>query len=115
VRTFDDPAQAVRVAAGERFAVRLETNPSTGYLWHPEVDDIYLELIEQTFEPDGEAVGAAGYEVCSFRALASGETQVSLEYRRPWEQEPIQTRQFQVEISPDQPSDPDPHEHERMA
>jgi predicted secreted protein len=115
VRTFDDPAQAVRVAVGERFAVRLETNPSTGYLWHAEADDRYLELIEQSFELGSGAVGAAGYEVCRFRALVSGETQINLQYRRPWEQEPIQTQQFRVEISAGQPPDPDLHEPERMA
>jgi len=33
LRSFDDPAQAIQIAAGETFEVRLAGNPTTGYTW----------------------------------------------------------------------------------
>jgi inhibitor of cysteine peptidase len=84
LRSFDDPAQAIQVAAGETFAVRLAGNPTTGYTWQANVDSSYLELVYQEFEPGGEGVGAGGHEVFRFRARETGETEIVFEYRRPW-------------------------------
>jgi inhibitor of cysteine peptidase len=84
LRSFDDPAQAIHVASGETFAVRLAGNPTTGYTWQASVDSPNLELVGQEFEPAGEGIGAGGHEVFRFRALAAGETEIVLEYRRPW-------------------------------
>jgi inhibitor of cysteine peptidase len=84
LRSYDDTAQAIQVAAGEAFAVRLAGNPTTGYTWQASVDSSYLELVDQEFEPRGEGVGAGGHEVFRFRARATGETEIGFEYRRPW-------------------------------
>jgi predicted secreted protein len=84
LRRFDDPAQAIQVAVGETFAVRLAGNPTTGYTWQASVDSTYLELVGQEFEPGAEGVGAGGHEVSRFRARAAGETEIVFEYRRPW-------------------------------
>lgn len=84
MRSFDDPAQTIQVAAGEAFAVRLAGNPTTGYTWQASVDRSCLELIDQQFEPGGEGVGAGGHEVFRFRARATDQTEIVFEYRRPW-------------------------------
>jgi inhibitor of cysteine peptidase len=84
VRSYDNPAQAIQVAPGEAFAVRLAGNPTTGYTWRASVDSSYLELVGREFEPRGEGVGAGGHEVFRFRAQAAGETEIIFEYRRPW-------------------------------
>jgi predicted secreted protein len=62
------------------------------------VDARYLELIAQEFETAGEGVGAAGHEVCRFRALKAGNTRIALVYQRPWDREARDTRQFEVVI-----------------
>ncbi len=98
MQRFDDPASAVRVAMGETFAVALKGNPTTGYTWHASVDARYLELVAQEFEPAGEGVGAGGHEVCRFRTLQAGETQITFVYRRPWDTEARDKRLFQVVI-----------------
>jgi len=98
VQTFEDPARTIRVAPGAYFAVRLPGNPTTGYVWHAQVDDRFLESVAQTFEPDNEVPGAAGHELCSYRALKRGRTEITFEYRRPWEDRVRDSRRFTVVI-----------------
>ena len=99
MKRFSDPGTTIQVAAGDRFAVELRGNPSTGYMWQAEVDGQYLELLGQQFEPGGGGVGAAGQEVFQFRALAAGTTEIDCVYRRPWEKEIHEKRRFRVSIS----------------
>lgn len=98
MRSFDDPAQAIQVAAGETLAVRLAGNPTTGYTWQANFDSSYLELVGQEFEPGGEGAGAGGHEVFRFRARAAGETEMAFEYRRPWGSATRDVARFQVII-----------------
>ena len=97
MQRFDDPAQAIHVATDQIFAIEVAGNPTSGYLWEARFDGHHLELQAQAYEP-GKAVGAGGRETLSFRALKAGETEVLLEYRRPWEQEVRDSRRFRVEI-----------------
>jgi inhibitor of cysteine peptidase len=96
VRSIDDPTQTVHVAAGETFSIRLAGNPTTGYTWQTSVDSQHLEWVGQEFEPAGMGVGAGGHEVCRFRALAVGETEILCEYRRPWGGAARDAKRFRV-------------------
>jgi inhibitor of cysteine peptidase len=98
MQRFTDPAAAVRVAAGEEFALALPGNPSTGYTWQAGVDPRFLELTGREFEPGGAGVGAAGTEVLHFHALTAGKTEITCEQRRPWEGKSLKTTQFRVVI-----------------
>jgi inhibitor of cysteine peptidase len=99
MRRFGTPGQTIRVSAGERFAVVLEGNPSTGYTWQVSADERYLELLTQDFEPHGQGVGAGGQEVFHFRGLAAGECTITCEYCRPWDQTARDTASFEVQIT----------------
>ncbi|HSR30192.1 MAG TPA: protease inhibitor I42 family protein [Anaerolineae bacterium] len=98
MQRFGDQTVAIRVSAYETFAVVLAGNPSTGYSWQVDVDFQHLELLEQTFEPAGEGIGAGGEEVFRFRARATGETRIACEYRRPWDKKARDTKHFRVVI-----------------
>jgi|OpeIllAssembly_1097287.scaffolds.fasta_scaffold1894228_1 predicted secreted protein len=98
MQRFTDPAAAIHVAAGETFALALAGNPSTGYTWQASVDPRYLELGSQEFEPQGQGVGAGGFEVFQLRALAAGHSEIACEYRRPWDREALKTTKFRVVI-----------------
>jgi predicted secreted protein len=99
VQTFVDPAQTIHVSVGETFVVALAGNPTTGYLWEASVDDQYLELLFQDFEPEGESVGAGGWELFHFCALDTGRAQIDFVHKRPWEAQARDTRHFRVEIA----------------
>jgi predicted secreted protein len=96
---FDDPARAIRVAPGEVFAIALAGNPTTGYTWQADFDGQCLALIEQTFEPAGQGVGAGAREVFRFRAVRRGTTQIGFVYQRPWGGEPHDAKRFRVVIA----------------
>lgn len=98
MKRFDDPTQVITVGAGRSFAIALAGNPTTGYTWQAEVDEQYLQQLGQEFEPRGQGVGAGGQEVVRFRALQAGETEITLRYKRPWQAEARETKQFSVRI-----------------
>ena len=99
MKTYTDPGAAIRVAAGDRFALELASNPTTGYTWQIQIDSRHLDLVGQEFESGGVGVGAGGKQVFRFRALAAGETEIACDYRRPWEEESQDSQLFRVAIS----------------
>lgn len=92
------------VKAGENFLIELKSNPSTGYQWQTEYDETYLLLVEHFYVPDtlpegGEGVvGAGGVEKFDFRGLVPGATQITFSYAREWEEEPIETKVYEITI-----------------
>jgi inhibitor of cysteine peptidase len=99
MRKFDVRGKTIHVSTGERFAVVLESNPSTGYTWQVSTDEHYLELLAQDFEPHGQGVGAGGREIFDFRALSTGQVTITCEYRRPWDREARDVASFEVGIA----------------
>jgi inhibitor of cysteine peptidase len=99
VRRFDDPAQAIHVAAGETFAIALASNPTTGYTWQAEVDPRCLALLAQEFEPGGDAIGAGGLEVFRFHVRQAGQAEITFEYRRPWGGGARETERFRLVVA----------------
>jgi inhibitor of cysteine peptidase len=93
---YTDPETAIQVATGEEFSIVLAGNPTTGYTWQVNTDGRHLELLDQSFERSAEHVGAGGFEIFRFRALETGETEITCEYRRPWEEEILESKRFRV-------------------
>ena len=98
VQKYRDPDQAIRATTNQVFDIEIEANPTTGYLWQARVDRRHLELLGQETKP-GHAIGAGGRETFRFRALEAGETEILLEHKRPWEQEVLDTKRFQITIT----------------
>jgi predicted secreted protein len=61
-----------------------------------------LELVENTYEPaeyaQQEVVDAGGTELFRFKALQVGETDITLDYKRPGEEEVLHQKVFTVDI-----------------
>jgi inhibitor of cysteine peptidase len=94
-----DSGSLVELRRGQKFAVSLEGNPTTGYTWEAvEYDEAILRQVgEPEFTPESDAVGAPGRQVFRFEALGKGQTTLQLVYHRPWEDaEPEKV--FSVEI-----------------
>lgn len=77
------------VEAGGEIKVTICANPTTGFQWQlAGIGD--ATVIEQDGSPEYKApeeglMGAAGEETWTFKALKSGETQITLEYSQEWE------------------------------
>jgi inhibitor of cysteine peptidase len=104
VKTYTDSGQTIDIGVNHEFVIALGSNPTTGYSWQESYDKNMLELMEKTYKPGEEAeqgmVGAGGVEYFRFKPLKTGTTEVTLVYRRPWEEPTPQdiTKVFTVNI-----------------
>ena len=104
VKTYTDSGQAISIGVNQEFVIALGSNPTTGYSWQESYDETVLELAEKTYKPGEEAeqdvVGAGGVEYFRFKTLKTGETEITLVYKRPWEEPTPQdiTKVFTVSI-----------------
>jgi predicted secreted protein len=93
----------VQVCRGRVFALRFLTTPGTGYGWEfaSDPEKSLLEFIgKKVEESESGRRGGSVFVIWTFRALAVGETEISLKYVRPWEKdvEPVKKHVFAVEI-----------------
>lgn len=98
MKRFHDPEQVIEVGVGQTFAIVLAGNPTTGYTWQAAVDEEFLQPLGGEFEPQGRGVGAGVREVMRFRALQAGETEIAMEYKRPWQAQTREIKHFSVRI-----------------
>jgi inhibitor of cysteine peptidase len=107
-KVFDNPDEEIEVEAGVDFAIALVSNPSTGYSWRlaEPLDEEVVALVSSVFEEKSveggeEEAGAPGEELWTFSAVAAGETEIKLEYVRPWETgvAPQETATFKVNVT----------------
>ena len=104
VKAYGDPEQPIDIGINKEFIIliALESNPTTGYSWEANYDETMLELVEETYELGEYAqqglVGAGGTELFRFRALESGEIEITMVYKRSWEAEVLDQKVFTIDI-----------------
>lgn len=97
----NDIGHLIELVEGQDVVVSLEGNPSTGFQWEViALDEQVLANQSQAFETRSDLEGDPGLVVLRFRAVGTGETDLELAYRRPWEQdvEPLATYSLQVVV-----------------
>ena len=86
--TGTDSGRVVNLKTGDTLAVRLASNPSTGYSWDVSKGkaDVLLER-NKVFERGAadSPLGTGGTDVWMFEAVKEGKQKVTFTYRRPWE------------------------------
>lgn len=96
-----DRAQPIEVNAGEEFIIVIESNPTTGYHWEIMGELDHLEFVSKDYRADEPVLtGSGGVEVWTFKAVATGEAQITLGYYPPYEEPepPQQTATFVVTV-----------------
>ena len=93
----------IHVLPGEMIRVKLRSNPSTGFSWAlgPLEEGMLETSGESEFEADPHREGEAGYggcEIWKFKAEQSGETEISLTYERPWEDDRPAAKSFKLHV-----------------
>jgi predicted secreted protein len=92
------------VLAGSQATVELKGNPTTGYTWIHEIanPDIIKEVAYEYIsdQEDDDVVGVGGTFIFTFKGLAEGETEITFNYQRPWEEdvEPEETITYAVVV-----------------
>lgn len=101
-KRYTDPSQAIEICVGERFVITVDANPSTGYRWETDFDSKFVKLVESEFAPGVAAqpgtVGAGGKQSFTFQGLRKGTTELTLTYKRPWEEGFADQKTFTVYI-----------------
>ncbi len=104
VLAYSDPEETIDISPDREFIIliALESNPTTGYSWEASYDETMLELVEETYELGAYAeqgvVGAGGTELFRFKALVSGEVEITMVYKRAWEEEGIDQKIFTIDV-----------------
>ncbi len=79
----------VTLVVGGTLTVTLESNITTGYSWNENAnigDKTAMQQTDHKYQTPATPVpGAGGKEVWTFKALNTGKSTLSLEYRRPFE------------------------------
>ncbi|MCR5698453.1 MAG: protease inhibitor I42 family protein [Treponemataceae bacterium] len=80
--------------------VELEGNPTTGYTWSYEIYDESIIKIDEKVESLGDkgVMGAPSRFEYTIKSLKAGNTVVRFEYKRPWEEDPIEVRFIDVHV-----------------
>ena len=92
---ISDPAKILEASAGNEFKIIIDSNPTTGYHWEiiGEVDADVVEFVSRDFRGDEPvAVGSGGVDVWVFKAVAAGETDITLGYYPP-SNDPVEPQQ----------------------
>ncbi len=86
----------IKTQLGAVFAVRLASNPTTGYQWRLErlLDGAPVTLRTHRYEApqDSRRLGAGGHEYWEFQAVSAGSETLHLVYLRPWEPDNFHTQ-----------------------
>ncbi len=85
--TFIKTTKEINAKVNEEIAISLYSNPSTGYTWmDPRYDPEFLTLVESYYIPHYPIIcGSGGDQIYVFKAIKAGDTQILMEYKRPWE------------------------------
>lgn len=101
--TDQDNGKTITLEAGQVLVIRLQSNPTTGYVWElGEVDAGVLKQVSEVFTPPPQATdqaGAGGVDEWRFQAVGTGTTTLVLNYRRPWEQGVTPAKTFTLTVT----------------
>lgn len=88
------------VQKGAQIMIQLPGNPTTGYTWEPAISDpsVLHESSAPVYKPVGGALGAGGTYTFWYQATTSGQSELTLLYRRSWETDVAPLKTFTVTI-----------------
>lgn len=88
----------IETRVGKKFEVSLKANPATGYRWEPHFDSNRISLLERRYKSEQKKTGGGGLEIFTFRALETGNTEIELILKRPWEESFLNKEIFEIVI-----------------
>ena len=97
---FTNPAQRIKIPVGVTFVINVNANPTTGYTWEVGFDQGLLKLVKRYTPSSSGLIGAGGVESFEFEGMKTGETEIYLNYKRPFEPNnpALETKIFKVTV-----------------
>lgn len=98
MKILTEAFNSVTIKKGESFAIALESNPSTGYMWDLQVTSGDATLWHKDLEA-GSNFGGSCREVFMYQADKAGTVEIDANYQRPWEKNaPAKSQQFKITV-----------------
>lgn len=110
-KEYDDPGTEIEVELDYKFAIHLESSPSTGHRWQlaQPLDESIVELVKTEYkreekkseETEGEGEDhSEGVETWTFEAVGEGETEIHFEYVNTTEEDaaPEEEKEFKIKV-----------------
>ena len=102
-KIYIDFKETINTGVDDEFAIALDANLtsiSAGYTWQVDYDDTILNLDYEDYSTERcpGLLGSGGTQYFGFTALKKGETEITLEYMRSFEEGSIETRVFTVNV-----------------
>lgn len=95
--------ESIALARGGSRTIELTENPSTGYAWRIDraasagLDRVAIE--DKGHRRGKNLPGAPGTHVWVIHALKPGQATIHFAYQRPWEPEPVETREIILDVA----------------
>jgi predicted secreted protein len=96
-----DSGQEIKIKAGALIELSLKEQAGTGYQWEfHRLDEKHFKLVKTETRPLNEKHRVGGPVLKTWRLIATtpGESQLSLDYFRPWEGRGQAVKHFQVKV-----------------
>jgi len=90
----------LRVSLDKEFKITLESYSSAGYLWETKFDDKSLKLKDKSVEQGSSTlIGNGGKQIFTSIPVKSGEAEIRMLLKRPWEANAEKEKIFKVIIT----------------
>jgi len=109
--TKNNSGQTISLNNTQVLEIKLYCNPSTGYGWYAADlgKGVITEIGKRNFIPDSPNsrgngrinVGQSGLQVIRFVGVSQGTTELTLEYKRPWEKDKTASDNFKITVVSD--------------
>jgi predicted secreted protein len=89
---ISEPGKSIEVITGNEFKIIIESNASTGYHWElvGNLDENVVQFVVREYRADEPVMpGSGGRDVWVFKAIAAGETTITLGSYPPGEGQPV--------------------------
>lgn len=97
-----DNGRRISANVGDELVISLSENPTTGYRWDIEQQDVdFVELLPDTEHdaPPSDAIGSANVRRMRFRVRQSGQNTLALKQWRAWEGERSIVERYLITLS----------------
>lgn len=91
--------KTLHIKAGNLLALKLDSNPSTGYRWEAVADEGVKKVGSSFIMPrEDNRTGVTGTEIMVLAAQKAGTYLVTMEYKRPWEKQGLNKFSFTIVV-----------------
>lgn len=91
--------KTLHIKAGNLLALKLDSNPSTGYRWEAVAAEGVKKVGSSFIMPrEDNRTGVNGTEIMVLAAQKSGTYVVTMEYKRPWEKQSLNKFSFTIVV-----------------